>query len=110
VGEPEVERKRVETAKEVLRKLFSAFSSQRDERKGVAYRQLQRDLSAHADVLITSGQITLPQMIDTLQKLEEYLGSSGEHDDMGQDAATRVMQWLRGEDSGDDFEKEVNAN
>lgn len=48
-----------------------------------------------------SGQITLPQMIDTMQKLEEYMGSGGD-EDRGQDAAEIVGRWLRGEEGATD--------
>ena len=94
----DVDPKKRAAAAQVLRDIFSSFSVAREERKGTAYRQLQRDLSAHADVLILSGQITLPQIIDTMQKMEEYLGS-GEHEDTGEDASVRLMKWLNGEDA-----------
>jgi len=87
----------VAKARSVLSKIFEAFSTARDEKKGAAWRQLQRDLSTNAEVLIMSGQITLPQMIDTMQKLEEYMGSSGD-EDSGKDAAALVGAWLRGEE------------
>lgn len=91
----------VRTAREVLSRIFSEFSTARDSRKGAAWRQLQRDLSSNAEVLIMSGQITLPQMIDTMQKLEEYMGGGGEEDG-GQDAAELVGRWLRGEEPPSD--------
>lgn len=98
MGDPEaIDPKRRANAANVLRMIFTAFTRAREERKGAAYRQLQRDLSEHADVLILSGQITLPQIIDTMQKMEEYLGS-GEHEDSGEDASVTVMKWLNGED------------
>lgn len=97
----------VATAREVLSKIFAAFSTERDSRKGTAWRQLQRDLSTNAEVLIMSGQITLPQMIDTMQKLEEYMGSGGD-EDQGQDAAELVGRWLRGEEGpSDEFDAPV---
>ena len=92
---------KIKSAREVLSKIFAAFSTARDTRKGAAWRQLQRDLSANAEVLIMSGQITLPQMIDTMQKLEEYMGSGGD-EDQGQDAAELVGRWLRGEEPPSD--------
>jgi hypothetical protein len=93
VAEPD----KIKSAREVLSKIFAAFSTARDSKKGAAWRQLQRDLSTNAETLIMSGQITLPQMIDTMQKLEEYMGGSGE-EDSGHDAAEIVGAWLRGEE------------
>jgi len=102
VAEPEaIEPEKITSARAVLSKIFAAFSSERDARKGAAWRQLQRDLSSNAEVLIMSGQITLPQMIDTMQKLEEYMGSSGD-EDSGKDAAALVGAWLRGEEAATD--------
>lgn len=96
---------RVRSAREVLSKIFAAFSRERDTRKSAAWRQLQRDLSDNAEVLIMSGQITLPQMIDTMQKLEEYMGG-GDHDDQGADPAALVGAWLRGETAPtDEFDR-----
>lgn len=97
----------VANAATILRQIFTAFSSERESRKGAAYRQLQRDLSANADVLILSGQITLPQIIDTMQKMEEYLGT-GEAEDSGQEASEVLHRWLQGEDHSD-FDKVENA-
>lgn len=94
-AKPDLER--INSAREVLSRIFAAFSTERDSRKGAAWRQLQRDLSLNAETLIMSGQITLPQMIDTMQKLEEYMGGSGE-EDQGKDAAAVVGAWLRGEE------------
>jgi hypothetical protein len=88
---------KIKSARDVLSKIFAAFSTARDSKKGAAWRQLQRDLSTNAETLIMSGQITLPQMIDTMQKLEEYMGGSGE-EDSGHDAAEIVGAWLRGEE------------
>jgi hypothetical protein len=90
----------ITSAAAILRQIFTAFSSAREEKKGAAYRQLQRDLSAHADILILSGQITLPQIIDTMQKMEEYLGT-GDAEDSGQDASEVLHRWLSGEDQSD---------
>lgn len=104
MGEPQAavttpaEPDKIKSAREVLSRIFSAFSTERDSRKGAAWRQLQRDLSLNAETLIMSGQITLPQMIDTMQKLEEYMGGSGE-EDQGKDAAAVVGAWLRGEEA-----------
>jgi hypothetical protein len=93
----------------VLSKIFESFSTARDERKGAAWRQLQRDLSLNAETLIMSGQITLPQMIDTMQKLEEYMGGAGE-EDSGKDAAAQVGAWLRGEElPSDEFDVDNSA-
>lgn len=94
----DVESEKVQSARQVLSRIFAAFSTERDSRKGAAWRQLQRDLSLNAETLIMSGQITLPQMIDTMQKLEEYMGGSGE-EDSGKDAAAAVGAWLRGEET-----------
>jgi len=102
VAEPEaIEPDKIKSARVVLSKIFESFSTARDEKKGAAWRQLQRDLSSNAEVLIMSGQITLPQMIDTMQKLEEYMGSSGD-EDSGKDAAALVGAWLRGEEAATD--------
>ena len=101
-------RERVNEAAQILRNIFVSFSAAREERKGAAYRQLQRDLSANADVLILSGQITLPQIIDTMQKMEEYLGT-GEAEDSGQDASEVLHRWLMGEDQTDFDKVEVSA-
>ena len=97
----------IQSAAAILRTIFTSFSTAREERKGTAYRQLQRDLSAHADVLILSGQITLPQIIDTMQKMEEYLGT-GEAEDSGQDASEVLHRWLSGEDQSD-FDQKPEA-
>jgi len=97
----------IQSAAAILRSIFTAFSSAREEKKGAAYRQLQRDLSAHADILILSGQITLPQIIDTMQKMEEYLGT-GEAEDSGQDASEVLHRWLSGEDQSD-FDAKAEA-
>lgn len=85
-------------AREILSLIFESFSAERETRKGAAWRKLQHDLSTYADILILTGQITLPQMIDTMQKLEEYMGGSGE-EDSGKDAAAIVGAWLRGEET-----------
>lgn len=109
MGEPQaiVEPDKIKSAREVLSKIFAAFSTERDSRKGAAWRQLQRDLSLNAETLIMSGQITLPQMIDTMQKLEEYMGGSGE-EDSGKDAAAIVGAWLRGEEpDSQEFDQEA---
>lgn len=98
----QTEKQRREEAAVSLQEIFQRFSDTRRTKKAQAYRELQQDLADNADVLILSGQITMKEIVSTIQDLEQYL--QGEELPEGDDPTTYLSKWLRGEIPGDEFD------
>lgn len=98
----QTDKQRREAAAVSLQDIFQKFSKTRVTKKAQAYRELQTDLADNADVLILSGQITMKEIVATIQDLEQYL--QGEELPEGDDPITYLSKWLRGEIPGDEFD------
>ena len=78
-------------AGEALRSIFTEYNRLREIGRSPAWAELQKRLAESGSLLITTGMISLKDVVGTLQNIEEFRKSEGGNQTLPADF---IAQWL----------------